>query len=353
MREINLNGYIDDEVWFGDEITPESLHESLYGANNEYADDVHIRLNSYGGSCNAATRMYDDIRAYPGKVLLTVSGTAASAATVLSMAANKLEMTPGSLWMIHDPSTVAWGNERDLMGAIDLLRACKESILNVYGKRCRKKREDIAAMMTATTWMDAQSALSNGFIDSIVDDEQFGLLANSSQPRSVDLKEAKEKVQAWFDRHKPQLSRPVKNALQKQEVSPAPEASLPTEENPLAEAAPSPGDDHTSAVPPAEQRCASNLRFEPSAVGKADLRIQGFATLEQAMMPVDTGGTAPPAEPEEPSAPEDPIDPQETPAVPEQPDTSGATEQPEEPGIPVAQLRKRLGLIMPAKKRSI
>ena len=332
MREINLNGYIDDDVWFGDEITPESLHESLYGANNEYADDVHIRLNSYGGSCNAATRMYDDIRAYPGKVLLTVSGTAASAATVLSMAANKLEMTPGSLWMIHDPSTVAWGNERDLMGAIDLLRACKESILNVYGKRCRKKREDIAAMMTATTWMDAQSALSNGFIDSIVDDEQFGLLANSSQPRAVDLKEAKEKVQAWFDRHKPQLSRPVKNALQKPEVSPAPEASLPTEENPQAEAAPSPGDDHTSAVPPAD---------------------------EQAAMPVDTGGTAPPAEPEEPnaieepSAPEDPIDPQETPAVPEQPDTSGAPEQPEEPGIPVAQLRKRLGLIMPAKKRSI
>ena len=314
MREINLNGYIDDEVWFGDEITPESLHESLYGANNEYADDVHIRLNSYGGSCNAATRMYDDIRAYPGKVLLTVSGTAASAATVLSMAANKLEMTPGSLWMIHDPSTVAWGNERDLMGAIDLLRACKESILNVYGKRCRKKREDIAAMMTVTTWMDAQSALSNGFIDSIVDDEQFGLLANSEQPRSVDLKEAKEKVQAWFDRHKPQLSRPVKDTLQKQEVSPAPEASLPTEETPLVEATPSPGDDHTSAVPPAD---------------------------EQAMMPVDMGGTAPPAEPEEPSAPEDPIDPQEAPAVPE---------QPEEPGIPVAQLRKRLGLIMPAKR---
>ena len=317
MREINLNGYIDDEIWFGDEITPESLHESLYGTGNEYADDVHIRLNSYGGSCNAATRMYDDIRAYPGKVLLTVSGTAASAATVLSMAANKLEMTPGSLWMIHDPSTVAWGNERDLMGAIDLLRACKESILNVYGKRCRKKREDVAAMMTATTWMDAQSALDNGFIDSIVDDEQFGFLSNSEQPRSVDLKEAKEKVQAWFDRQKPRLSRSTKNALQKQEVSPAPEASLPTDENPPAQAAPSPGDDHTSAVSSAN---------------------------EQTPMPMDTGGTAPPAEPEVTH------DPQETPAVPDPPDTAGPTEQPEKPGIPVAQLRKRLGLIMPAKR---
>ncbi|NLC79797.1 MAG: hypothetical protein GX748_01285, partial [Lentisphaerae bacterium] len=237
--------------------------------------------------------------------------------------ADRLEMTLGSLWMIHDPSVIAWGNERDLMDSINLLRACKESILNMYGRRCRWNRSDIAALMTATTWMDAQSALSYGFIDAIADAAKSGALQNAEKPHIVDKAEAEKKVQAWLDRHKPQPSRPVKNALQKPEVSPAPEASLPTEENPQAEAAPSPGDDHTSAVPPAN---------------------------EQAMMPVDTGGTAPPAEPEEPSIPEDPIDPQETPAVPEQPDTSGATEQPEEPGIPVAQLRKRLGLIMPAKR---
>ena len=77
MRELSLNGYIDDEVWFGDEITPESLHEALYGKENQLADDVHIRLNSYGGSCNAAVRMFDDVRAYPGSVRITVSGTAA------------------------------------------------------------------------------------------------------------------------------------------------------------------------------------------------------------------------------------------------------------------------------------
>ena len=112
MRTLNLNGYIDEEVWYGDEITPAMLHDALYGENEEFSDDVCIILNSYGGSCNAATRMHDDIRAYPGKVHLVISGTAASAATVLSMAADTLEMTPGSLYMIHDPSTFAWGNER-------------------------------------------------------------------------------------------------------------------------------------------------------------------------------------------------------------------------------------------------
>ncbi len=296
MREINLNGYIDDEVWFGDEITPESLHESLYGANNEYADDVHIRLNSYGGSCNAATRMFDDIRAYPGNVRITVSGTAASAATVLSMAADKLEMTPGSLWMIHDPSIVAWGNERDLMDSINLLRACKESILNVYCKRCRRRREDIADMMTATTWLDAQSALDSGFIDAITEDAKSGFLQNEEGSRVTNREDAEKKVQAWMDRHKPhklQLSRPIKD-----------EGRLP-------------GDDHTSAVVPVN---------------------------EQAEMPVDTGGTAPPALPEEPDTPQDTLSAHETQG------TLAATKQPESTGVPLAQLQKRLGLLMPAKR---
>ena len=100
MREIHLNGYIDDAEWFGDEITPESLHEMLYPPGEGAQDDLRIILNSYGGSCNAAVRMFDDLRAYPGNVHIIVSGTAASAATVLATAADRLEMTPGSLWMM-------------------------------------------------------------------------------------------------------------------------------------------------------------------------------------------------------------------------------------------------------------
>lgn len=210
MRELSLNGYIDDEMWFGDEITPESLHEALYGAENQLADDVHIRLNSYGGSCNAAVRMFDDVRAYPGSVRITVSGTAASAATVLAMAADRLEMTPGSLWMIHDPSVVAWGNERELMDSIRLLQACKESILNVYQRRCQQSRQEVAAMMSATSWLDAQSALQYGFIDAISEDGKPGAPENAGE-RRANLDFAKAKVQAWQDRHKPRLTRAAQN----------------------------------------------------------------------------------------------------------------------------------------------
>ena len=171
---------------------------------------MHIRLNSYGGSCNAAVRMFDDVRAYPGSVRITVSGTAASAATVLAMAADRLEMTPGSLWMIHDPSVVAWGNERELMDSIRLLQACKESILNVYQRRCQTEppgggRHDERHMRG---WTRSPRCST----DSSTPSPKTASLARRRTPGSAGRiwTFAKAKVQAWQDRHKPRLTRAEK-----------------------------------------------------------------------------------------------------------------------------------------------
>ena len=145
--------------------------------------------------------MFDDLRAYPDSVHIIVSGTAASAATVLAMAADRLEMTPGSLWMIHDPGVMVWGNERDLEEAVRLLRACKESILNVYGRRCRKSRDEIGAMMRDATWMDAGQALQEGFIDGIADAGSG--LPDAAFSHETSLAEARAKAQNWLDRWRP------------------------------------------------------------------------------------------------------------------------------------------------------
>ncbi len=176
------------------------LRQQLYGTSGGEPDDVRIVLNSYGGSCNAATQMFDMLMDYPGTVHITISGTAASAATVLAMAADELTMTPGSLYMIHDPATIAWGNEREMMDAINLLRACKESIINVYELRCRLPHDDIASMMSATTWMDATEALEAGFIDKIGNAKKG--VTNASMPRTASQKLAEAKVAAYFERQR-------------------------------------------------------------------------------------------------------------------------------------------------------
>ncbi len=210
MREINLNGYIDSEVWWGDEITPDALHESLYGADNDLADDVHITLNSYGGLCNAAVRMYDELRAYPGKVHITISGTAASAATVLAQGADVLTMTPGSLFMIHDPGCMAFGNAKAFQDTIRELEACKASILNVYAVRCKTDREEIARMMTETTWMDASEAAKHGFVDGIAEAHSDGM-TDAAFNRVVNRADAEKGVAAWFDRKKPNANNTPRN----------------------------------------------------------------------------------------------------------------------------------------------
>lgn len=210
MREINLNGYIDSDVWWGDEITPDTLHEALYGSDNDLADDVHITLNSYGGLCNAAVRMYDELHAYPGKVHITISGTAASAATVLAQGADVLTMTPGSLFMIHDPSCMAYGNVSTFQDVIRELEACKASILNVYAIRCKTNRDDIAHMMTETTWMDAEEAVKRGFVDGIAEAHSDSM-TDAAYDRITNRADAEKGVAMWFERKKPSMNKAPRN----------------------------------------------------------------------------------------------------------------------------------------------
>ena len=304
MREINLNGYIDDEMWFGDEITPESLHDILYEPGTDQSEDVHIRLNSYGGSCNAAVRMHDDLAAYPGKISITISGTAASAATVLAMAADLLEMTPGSLIMIHDPIVGAIGNEADLMDAIRLLRASKESIINVYATRSMAGRDQIAEMMRDNTWMDAEAALAYGFVDRIAAANPAGTVINCAVARDV----AEKKVQLWIDRHKA-----LSNAYRKK--------------------------DQTKTVIPKEDNADEQPEQQPVQVVAAE----GAQTAE-------AENAAPATEAVATEPPNIPADAGETPV----PEDSSGTKHPDEPesGTPIGQLRKRLALIMPSEAKN-
>ena len=197
MRELKLNGYIDEESLFGDEMTPQSVHDALYGEKGDLTDDVHITLNSYGGSVNAATQIHDVISAYPGKVHITISGTAASAAVGLVMAADELDMTAGSMMMIHDPVAMAYGNARDMQSMIETLNTAKDSILNVYEGRIKITRDKAAELMSAETWMDSKTALEYGFIDGIAEKKET---ENSAGERVYDKAEAEKKIKAWYSR---------------------------------------------------------------------------------------------------------------------------------------------------------
>jgi ATP-dependent protease ClpP protease subunit len=195
LRTVDLNGYIDEDEFWGDEITPNKLNDILYGDKDQ---EVTLRINSYGGSCIAAVRMADMIQAYPGVVNTHVTGIAASAAVALVLSGKRVSMTAGSLMMIHNPSCVAYGEVVDFVKAIGMLKSAKESILNMYETRSKRSRNALSDMMDAETWMDSKAALDNGFVDEIAGEDKT--VKNTGRPAVVDRDEAEKLVAAWGER---------------------------------------------------------------------------------------------------------------------------------------------------------
>lgn len=165
--EILLYGPIAGErSWWGDEVTPRSFAEDLESLNGK---DVIVRINSGGGDVFAAHAIHNQLIAYKGKVTVVIDGLAASAATIIAVAGDRIIMPSNALFMIHNPAiglSDYYGAD-ELLKAAEALNTIKGSIVAAYRKRCKASAEEIAAMMDAETWMGAAECLEKGFVDEI------------------------------------------------------------------------------------------------------------------------------------------------------------------------------------------
>lgn len=144
------------------------FREELFSSNGK----INLWINSPGGDCIAASRIYSMLMDYPGEVIVKIDGIAASAASVIAMAGTKVLMSPTALLMIHNPATSAFGDYRDMNKAIELLNEVKESIINAYQLKTGLSRTVISHLMDAETWMNANKALEMKFIDGVLEDEK-------------------------------------------------------------------------------------------------------------------------------------------------------------------------------------
>jgi ATP-dependent Clp protease protease subunit len=163
-RTLFLNGTIAEESWFDDEVSPKIFKDELNGGNG----DITVWINSPGGDCVAAAQIYNMLRDYKGNVTVKVDGIAASAASVIAMAGDKVLMSPVSMLMIHNPMTVAYGSSDEMQKAIEMLSSVKDSIVNAYEIKTGLSRAKLSHLMDAETWMDANKAVELGFADDIL-----------------------------------------------------------------------------------------------------------------------------------------------------------------------------------------
>ena len=165
--EILLYGPIAGESsWWGDEVTPRSFAEDLESLGGK---DVTVRINSGGGDVFAAHAIHNQLVAYKGRVTVVIDGLAASAATIIAVAGDRIIMPSNALFMIHNPAiglSDYYGAD-ELLKAAEALNTIKGSIVSAYRKRCKASAEELAAMMDAETWMGAAECMEKGFVDEI------------------------------------------------------------------------------------------------------------------------------------------------------------------------------------------
>ena len=127
-----------------------------------------VWINSPGGDIFAAAQIYNMLMDYTGPVTVKTDGIAASAASVIAMAGGEVLVSPVSMLMVHNPSTIAWGDSEEMLRAKALLDEVKESIINSYELKTGLSRAKLSHLMDDETWMNAHKAVELGFADKIM-----------------------------------------------------------------------------------------------------------------------------------------------------------------------------------------
>lgn len=165
--EILLYGPIAGEKsWWEDKVTPKDFEADLESLGNK---PVTVRVNSPGGDVFAAHAIFNMLKHYKGSVTIVIDGLAASAATIIAMAGDKIIMPSNSLMMIHNPAIGLndYYSVNELQGVMEALDKIKGSIIAAYRTKCKCTAEEITTMMDAETWLNAEECLEKGFCDKI------------------------------------------------------------------------------------------------------------------------------------------------------------------------------------------
>lgn len=170
--ELILSGMVGDDFW-GDGFTASQVIQAL--AQLGRGSDVCIRLNSGGGIATEGAAIHAALRAHRGQVTVIVEGIAASAASLIAVAGDTVEMALGAVMMIHDPATVTWGTVEDHEESIAMLESLASSYADTYAEKTGAAPDAMRTLMKAETWLTAQQAVDQKFADRLS-------AANSNDP---------------------------------------------------------------------------------------------------------------------------------------------------------------------------
>lgn len=158
--QIYLYGDVGDPWGWGDGFTGEQVAKALVDIGG---GDVTVRINSGGGIATEGMAIYSLLKAHTGKVTVAIDGVAASAASLIAMAGDEIEMRTGAMMMIHDPSGYTRGPAKVHEDAAAFLHKLADNYAAVYALRSGMTAADVRKLMLATTWLTAAEAVEKKF----------------------------------------------------------------------------------------------------------------------------------------------------------------------------------------------
>jgi len=167
---INILDVIGEDYWTGEGVTAKRISAALRSIGER---EVIVRINSPGGDMFEGLAIYNMLREHKGEITVQIMGVAASAASIIAMAGDKVEIARAGFFMIHNAWIMAAGNKNDMRGFADYLEPFDAAMADVYASRTGDTVKEIAKMMDAETWIGGTDAVSMGFADSLLSSDDI------------------------------------------------------------------------------------------------------------------------------------------------------------------------------------
>lgn len=133
------------------------------------ASRIDLYINSPGGSVFEGVAMIAMLNRCGKEVHTHIEGLCGSMATVLAICGKTISMVRSSMFMVHNPSGLVWGQAKDMRKVADNLDKIRDDMAESYARRTKLSREEIIQMMDDETYLNATEAKDKGFIDEIIE----------------------------------------------------------------------------------------------------------------------------------------------------------------------------------------
>ncbi|MBT9373376.1 head maturation protease, ClpP-related [Rhizobium sp. CSW-27] len=173
---ISVLDVIGNDAW-GEGVTAKRVAAALRSIGDQ---DVVVNINSPGGNYFEGLAIYNTLREHKAKVTVKILGVAASAASVIAMAADEVQIARAGFLMIHNAWVVAEGDRHQLREVADFLEPFDAAAVDIYVARSGMDAKDVAKMLDRETWIGGAEAVEKGLADSLLSSDEIAASPQNS-----------------------------------------------------------------------------------------------------------------------------------------------------------------------------